>query len=265
MIDLRGQVALVTGGTRGLGLALGQALAMRGMHIVVTHRWGSVSDLELNAAYSAAGLPPPLLKEADVINPDDTRELLDTIFERFGRLDIFISNVCIAGRGSDFDGLRFRDLRQSLDYSVWPTQQYLTQIEARFGKLPRVTIGMSSDGPDHYYPGYDYVAASKAALEALIAALAPEIGSKSGRIFGLRTRQVDTQSLAQIFSPEIHALLTQRFERFRVAATDMGDAAVALCGGLLDGLHGQVLCADKGAAFHDNFIATLPLWQELHT
>ena len=265
MTELKGQLALVTGGTRGIGLATGLALAAQGVQLVLTHRWGSVSEAELNEVFAAADLPVPVMLEADVVNPDDTKSLLDVIQKRFGRLDIFISNVCIAGRGNGFDGLRLRDLCQSLNYNVWPTQHYLAQIEAQFGRPPRATVCMSSDGPDHFYPGYDYVAVSKAALEALIASIAPSIGAKGGRIFGLRTRQVDTDSLSQIFSPEIHALLTQRFAWFRVTAAEVGNATVALCGGLLDGLHGQVLCADKGAAFHDNFIATLPLLQEFQT
>jgi len=263
MIDLAGQVALITGGTKGIGLAAALGLGTRGAQVVITHRWGSVPEEELMRVFAHAGLANPLVVEADVANEEDTMRLLELIQVRFGRLDVFVSNVCITGRGNGFEGLRLRDLVTSLDYSVWPTQHYLAHIEARFGKPPRATVCMSSDGPDHFYPGYDYVAASKAALEALIASLAPHLGPKGSRIFGLRTRQVDTTSLSQIFPPDIHALLTEKFAWFRVTPEEVGNATVALCGGQLDGLHGQVLCADKGAGFHDNFIATLPLLKEL--
>lgn len=263
MFSLHGQVALVTGGTRGIGLAAGLALAAQGAQIVLTHRWGSVPQAEVNAVFEQAELPLPMIIEADVVNPDDTQSLLNQIQREFGRLDIFISNVCVAARGTGFDALRLRDLQKSLDYSVWPTQHYLQEIAALFGKPPRATVCTSSDGPDHFYPGYDYVAASKAALEALLAAMAPGLVKAGGRIFGLRTRQVDTASLEQIFSPEIHHLLTQRFAWFRVSSQDVGHATVALCSGLMDGLNGQVLCADKGSSFFDNFIATLPLLQGL--
>jgi NAD(P)-dependent dehydrogenase (short-subunit alcohol dehydrogenase family) len=263
MNDLRGQIALVTGGTRGIGLSAALALAAQGAQLVVTHRWGSVSENELNRLFTNAGHLVPMIVEADVANEHDTQSLLSLIHQHFGRLDIFISNVCIAGRSNGFEELRLRDLRKSLDYSVLPTKYYLEQIEAQFGKPPRATVCMSSDGPDHYYPGYDYVAASKAALEAFITTVAPALSNKGGRIFGLRARQVDTTSLAQIFPPEIHGLLTRRFAWFRVTTDNVAEAAVVLCSGLLDGLHGQVLCADKGASFHDNFIATLPLLKEL--
>ena len=49
------------------------------------------------------------------------------------------------------------------------TRAYGDAIEARFGRPPRVTLAVSSDGAAHFYPGYDYVASAKSVLEALVA------------------------------------------------------------------------------------------------
>jgi len=260
--DLTGQVALITGGTRGLGNAIARAFARCGAATVVTHRWGSVAESEVGERFAAEGLTPPLVVEADVANADELERLLDRVAEAHGRVDLFVSNVCVTARGDGFDGLRRRDLLQSLERSAWPLLTHLDAIERRFGAMPRVTIAMSSDGPDHFYPGYHYVAMSKAALEALVAAVAPRVAAAGGRIYGLRTRQVDTQSFHDVFPPEVRdVLMLSRLRFFVVEPEQMGDAAVALASGSLAGLHGDVLCADKGAAFFDNFIAVAPLLQ----
>ncbi len=262
MPDLRGQVALVTGGTRGLGAAVGLAFARAGAQVVVTHRWGSVPDDAVAAPYVSAGSAPPVVLDADVGVAEDVTRTVDHIADRFGRLDLFVSNVCVAARGDGLDGLRRRDLASTMQRSAWPLPAHLDAIESRLGRLPRVTIAMSSDGAEHFYPGYDYVALAKAALESLVATLAPRVGGSGGRIYGLRTRQVDTASFEAMFEPAVRAVLLSRLRYFLVDAAEMGDAALALALGELEGLHGDVLCADRGAGFFDSFVAVAPLLRD---
>ena len=250
-----GGVAFITGGTRGLGAAAGLALATAGCRVVVTHRWGSMADADVAAPYVAVGATPPLILEADVASDDDLAHVLGQIADRFGRLDVFVSNVCVAARGAGLEGFRARDLATTLERSSWPLATHLSAIRATFGRLPATTIAMSSDGPDHYYPGYDYVATAKATLEALVATLAPRVAADGGRIFALRTRQVDTQSLDDMFAADVADTLRTQLGYFMVTAEEMGEAVLALASGVLDGLHGGVLCADRGAGFFDNFIA----------
>ena len=259
MPELQGQVALVTGGTRGLGAAVGLAFTRAGARVVVTHRWGSVPEAEIAAPYLAAGCAAPLVLEADVGDAADVARTVDAVAEAHGRLDLFVSNVCVAARGDGLDGLRKRDLASTLQRSAWPLPAHLDAIEARLGRLPRVTIAMSSDGAEHFYPGYDYVAMAKAALESLVATLAPRVARGGGRLFGLRTRQVDTASFEAMFAPEVRALLLSKLRFFLVEADEMGAAALSLASGALDGLHGEVLSADRGAGFFDSFIAVAPL------
>lgn len=262
MSDLRGQVALITGGTRGLGAAVGLAFARAGAQVVLTHRWGSVPDHAVTAPYEAAGCAAPRILDADVGEAEDVTRTIDVIAESFGRLDLFVSNVCVAARGDGLDGLRRRDLASTMQRSAWPLPAHLDAIESRLGTLPRVTIAMSSDGAEHFYPGYDYVAMAKAALESLVATLAPRVGGRGGRLFGLRTRQVDTASFEAMFDPAVRAVLLSRLRYFLVDAAAMGDVALALADGSFDGLHGDVLCADRGAGFFDSFVAVAPLLRE---
>jgi enoyl-[acyl-carrier-protein] reductase (NADH) len=201
--------------------------------------------------------------EADAGNDDDTRQLAVDLARRYGAIDYFVDNVCVAARGSGLAGMRKRDLAQSLQASSWPLLTYLDALEQACGRLPAVTVAMSSDGPDHYYPGYEYVAVSKAALEALVQAVGPRLAASDARIFGLRTRQVGTQSLDAMFGPAMAELLTARFSQYGVAPDKIGQAVMLLCGGLLNGLHAQTITIDKGAAFFDNFVAIAPLLREI--
>lgn len=255
---MRGQVALITGGTRGIGLAIGLALARCGAQTVLTHRWGSDDPGIIRAAFAVEHLLAPEIVEADVGNDADTERLMVHLDDRFGRLDIFVSNACAAARSEGLGSLRKRDLANVLKRSAWPLMAYGEAVEARFGRVPRVTIAVSSDGAAHFYPGYDYVAAAKSVLETLVGAEAPRILAGGGRIFGLSTRQVDTESMRRVFAPDTVDLVLKDFGDFSLDAPAMGDATVELCSGRLDGLHGQVLLIDKGAGFIDNTISILP-------
>lgn len=256
--DMRGQVALITGGTRGLGLAIGLALARCGAQTVLTHRWSSDDPQHVRSVFMAEGFLAPAIVEADAGNAADTERLMAHMDERFGRLDIFVSNVCVAARSEGLKSLRMRDLENVLRRSAWPLVAYGEVAEARFGRVPRVTIAVSSDGAVHFYPGYDYVAAAKSMLETLVDTQARHILARGGRIFGLSTRQVDTESMRRVFAADTVDLVLKVFGHFALDAAAVGDAAVELCSGRLDGLHGQVLFVDKGAAFIDNTISILP-------
>lgn len=256
--DLGGQVVLITGGARGIGLAIGHALARCGAQAVLTYRWGSDDHDAIRTAFAAEGLLEPDIVEADVGEPDDTERLMSRIRDRLGRVDIFVSNACVAAPSTGLASMRARDLARVLQRSAWPLTAYVDAIEAAFGRVPRVTIAVSSDGAAHFYPGYDYVAAAKSVLETLVAAQAGRILAGRGRIFGLSTRQVDTVSMRRVFPARTAEMVLGDFGHFALEARDIGDAAVELCSGRLDGLHGQVLLVDKGASFIDNTMSILP-------
>jgi len=255
--DFRGKVALVTGGTRGLGLACGLALGQRGARVVLTNKWGSESEAAVHARFLALGAPEPLILNADAAVDEDTHQVVAEIAERFGKLDFFINGVCVASRGGSLASLTKRGIAQSLGYSTWPLLTHLEAMHARFGAPPAKIIALSSDGPDHHYPGYDYVALSKAALESITHKLAHDLRGEA-RVFILRARQVSTESFGAVFPQASQEILAQAFAAFEISPEAVGDAAAALCSGYLDGLNGTTICIDKGATFYDNVLSAGP-------
>ena len=246
--DLSGQVALVTGGTRGLGLAAGLALGRHGAHVWLTHRWGSADEDRLRARFVDAGALAPRIVEADVGQPEDTLALMSDIAGRHERIDLLVANACVAAVGGSLDALRTRDLARCLDASAYSLIDYVARCRGALGEAPTRIVAMSSDGVVNHHPRYDYVALAKAALESL----AREQAQRS-TVFILRTRQSTTGGFAEVFGERALALL-ERYARFAVAPEDVAAVVLACASGFLDGIAGQPVQIDHGAGWLDNVL-----------
>ena len=96
--DLAGRVALVTGGSRGIGRGISELLAAHGASIAVNYRSDADSAADAVAAITAAGGEAAAFG-ASVDGADDCSRLVAEVMERFGRLDIVVCNAGIASRG----------------------------------------------------------------------------------------------------------------------------------------------------------------------
>ena len=253
--EFTGKAVLITGGTRGIGLACGLAFARQGARVILTHRWGSADEDALRAQFAALGAPEPMIVEADVSRDEDTTALLARIKAEHDRVDVFISNVCVVMRGDGPLQHSRRALYKSLEYSSWPFVGYLHAIHRAFGSYPRYAIAMSSDGPDTHYPAYDYVAVAKAVLETFVRYMSTHLQAEGCKVNALRSRQVMTESYAAMFGAD-QVELGRRFAEFACTPEEIADTTLALCSGMFDAMSGQVVTLDRGAAFVDN-IATL--------
>ncbi|MFF2773921.1 SDR family NAD(P)-dependent oxidoreductase [Streptomyces sp. NPDC058052] len=173
-MDLTGRTALVTGGTRGIGLAIAHTLHSHGAQVVITGRdkgHGEAALARLDAGDDVT------LCLADATHRPDAERAVDTVVERYGHLDIVVNNV---GGATDFatvaditDDTWHRTLALNLDTALYTTRHALSRlVPQRSGRV--ITISsMEGRDPD---PGLCAYAAAKHALIGLTRVLAKEVG-----------------------------------------------------------------------------------------
>jgi NAD(P)-dependent dehydrogenase (short-subunit alcohol dehydrogenase family) len=101
MFDLSGKVAIVTGGSRGLGLEIAEGLAEAGAAVAITGRrrqWLDPAESALRAAGAEV-----LSVEADVADPDGVRRTVDATVERWGGIDILVNNAGLSWGAASLD------------------------------------------------------------------------------------------------------------------------------------------------------------------
>jgi 3-oxoacyl-[acyl-carrier protein] reductase len=246
------RVALITGGTKGLGLCTALQFGAHGARTVLTYRWGSADLDEVREQFASLGAPEPLILAADVAKSSDTEELFGIIKKEFGRLDAFISNASNVASVRALDDLSERAFLQSMRAGAWPTVDYTLACKRHLGHYPRYVVVFSSDGADRFTPAYDFVAATKSAAETMVRYLAYRLREDDFRINVIRSRAIRTDSFTEMFGSEFDGFLRNLVsDDWEVAPEDVADAAFGLCSGMFDAMTGQVVAVDRGSAFAD--------------
>lgn len=238
---------LITGGTKGIGLATATAFARKGWRCVLTHRFGSADENQLREHFRRLEAPAPLILEADASNASETVALL----AQLDRVDALICNASAAVTVMSLEDLTERAFAKSMRASAWPLVDYVLACKRRFGTAPRYVVAMSSDGPDRFTPAYDFVAAGKAAMESFARYLAYRLRGES-RVNVIRSRAIKTDAFGDTFGNEFYGFLSKLVsDEWFMTPAEVGDAAYALCSGMFDAMTGQVVMVDRGNTFAD--------------
>ena len=254
--NFRNKSALITGGTRGIGLETGLGLGSYGANCILTYSWGDHDEDEIITRFREAGAPVPLLVQADVISKDDTRNLLEKIGEKYDSVDIFISNVSVAQAVRTFEDYSLKALKKTISYSTWPLVNYLKMIREKFNEYPDYVIGISSPGPDYYIHNYDFVAASKGLLEIFSKYLAYRLRDQGTNINIVRSSLVRTESFGMIIGKEFSGFMEKYgiSDDIWIEPKEVADVVTALCSGYCDAINGQTITVDRGTTFFSNIM-----------
>ena len=179
--SLAGQIALVTGASRGIGAATAIELARRGAHVVITARTQGGLD-ETDDAIRALGGTATLLP-LDLMEQDKLDQLGPSLFDRFGRLDILVGNAGTLGRLTPVPHIQPRDWAEAVAVNVTSAWRILRGCApllqaAPAGRAVFVTSRIVRR-PAAYWGIYG---ATKAALEHLILSWAEETRTTRLRI-----------------------------------------------------------------------------------
>ncbi len=152
--DLRGQVVLITGGSRGLGLALARAFAAEGCRLALCAR--HARDLQQAADDLRARGADVFTRVCDVSDRKQVNALVDAVRERFGRVDVLVNNAGIIHVGPH-DAMSLDDYGQAMDVMFWgavyPTLAVLPDMEARGqGRIVTITSIGGKIGVPHLLP-----------------------------------------------------------------------------------------------------------------
>jgi 3-oxoacyl-[acyl-carrier protein] reductase len=174
---LQGHVAIVTGGVRRIGKAIGLALAREGAAVVVNAR-SSREEAEETAREIEALGGRAMVQIADVTDEDAVARMISAVIEAFGRIDILVNNAAIR-REAPFTEMTLRDWREILgivlDGAFLMSRAVLPHmVQAGSGRI--VNIGGVSAHTGAYERAH--VAAAKAGLVGLTRALAVEFAER---------------------------------------------------------------------------------------
>jgi NAD(P)-dependent dehydrogenase (short-subunit alcohol dehydrogenase family) len=168
-----GQVALITGASRGIGAAIAIALANAGAHVVLTGRDTRALEQIEEQIHQAGGTAT--IAPVDLAEPDGIARLATAVSQRWGKLDILVINAALLpqlGPVTDIDQGAFN---KALTVNVLATQALLTNFTPLLKKSDDArVIGMTSSVatvPRAYWGAY---AATKAAFEVLLDCYAQE-------------------------------------------------------------------------------------------
>ncbi len=249
MFKLTGKVALVTGGSRGIGRAIAIRLAQNGVDIVVNYVRHKKDGLATASEVEKLGRRCILVK-GNVAKEADVAQMFDIISKEFGKLDILVSNAA-SGVLKPVMELTERHWNWAMDINA---RALLTLVQHGIplmdpgGKV----LAVSSLGAVRAIENYTTVGASKAALESLVRHLAVELGEKGINVNTVSAGAVDTDALKHFPNrEEILETARQRTPLGRLTTPDdVADIALFLCSELSAMIQGQVITVDGGYAIH---------------
>ncbi len=178
MTDLTGQVALVTGASKGIGAATALALAQAGAHVVLTARTAKALEVVEEAIFAAGGTAT--IAPLDLGDADGLARLANALAERWKVLDVLVHAAAVLPELTSVRDIDQTQFSKTLTINVLATQMLIARFDAllRASANPRFVYLTTSvaTAPRAYWGAY---AASKAAAENLVASYAEEARNTS--------------------------------------------------------------------------------------
>ncbi|MCI9556693.1 MAG: 3-oxoacyl-[acyl-carrier-protein] reductase [Lawsonibacter sp.] len=246
-MSMEGRVALVTGGSRGIGRAICVELARNGARVAVNYAGSSQAAQETAELCRALGVEAEPF-QADVSDPAACEALVSAVKERFGQIDILVNNAGVARDGllmtakeADFDQTLDTNLKGSYFCMKAVSRLMLRQKYGRIVSLSSV-VGLRGN------PGQTAYAASKAGILGLTKAAAKELAAKGVTVNAIAPGFIETDMTAALPEKAREAMLATIPAGRPGQAEEVARAAAFLASEEAGYITGQVLCIDGGMA-----------------
>lgn len=240
---LSGKVAIVTGGSRGIGRAIVEILAAAGMDVTFTYRENAAAATEVVAATRDALVTAAPL---DVRNAAACEELVEKVAERTGRIDLLVNNAGVI-RDNPLAMLEVEDVAMVLDTNVTGTFNMSRvvvphMISKRRGKI----INISSVAGEKGGRGQTNYAASKGAINALTRSLAVELAPRNITVNAVAPGVIETEMSQAVRERAADVVLSKILLRRIGQPRDIAHAVWFLASKFGDYITGQILHVDGG-------------------
>jgi 3-oxoacyl-[acyl-carrier protein] reductase len=187
---LEGKVALVTGGSRGIGAAIAKRLAADGAAVAITYTKGADAAAAVVEAIKSPG-GKAIAVQADATAPDQVKAAIDKVVATLGKLDVFVNNAGTA-IPKKFEETTLEELNQVIDLNLRgafiATQGALKQMN-HGGRI--ILIG-SCVGERMMTPGLVAYAATKGAIKMFAQGLSREVGDRGITVNNIQPGPIDT-------------------------------------------------------------------------
>jgi len=249
-LGLQGKIAVVTGSSRGLGLASARALVAEGCHVCISARGEeALAEAALALASSSGGGAEVLAVAADLATEAGIARVVDATIDRFGGVDVLVNNVALA-RGGDLLSTSDADWQEAFDHTLFPairaTRLVVPSMRARGGGAVVIVssiFGREAGGRMTYN-------AVKAAEISLTKSLAQQLASDGIRAVGVapgsisfpggswhKRQQTDPEGIAAFVKAELP------FGRFG-RAEEVGDVVAFLASPRASWVSGTTVVVD---------------------
>jgi len=242
---LAGKVALVTGGSRGIGRAIVERLAGDGVDVVFFYRGNAEAAREVVDAVAAAGGKAESM-QVDVTDATAVNEAVDRVITSRGRIDVLVNNAGVV-RDNLLALLDDADIRTVLDTNIGGVFNVTRavvphMISKRSGRI----VNLSSVAGEKGGRGQSNYAASKGAINAFTRAMAVELASRKISVNCVAPGVIETemsQQVRDLAGDDVKArILLRRYGQ----AQDVAHAVWFLASRFADYITGEVLHVDGG-------------------
>jgi len=195
-MELEGKVAIVTGGTRGIGRAIASDLAANGADVALNYR--KSADLAAELAETIRGMGRrALVVQADVSSFDDAQAMVQEVLDEFGRIDILVNNA-----GMNWDGVVWKmseeqwdrvievDLKGTFNYTRAVTPTFREQGEGKIVNITSINGLRGKFGQTNY-------SAAKAGVIGFTKACARELGRASVNVNAVAPGLIETEMVRE--------------------------------------------------------------------
>jgi 3-oxoacyl-[acyl-carrier protein] reductase len=242
-LNLDGRIALVTGGSRGIGAAIALVLAEAGAAVAINYRERAVDAERIAAAVTAVG-PRAVTVAADVSNGEAVVSMIRTVTETLGPIDILINNAGIALiRG--IDDLTEADFDQTISVNLKSaflcTQAVLPHMRAQgWGRIVNISSGAArgAGGVGLHYN------ASKAGMEGLTRGYAARLVKQGITVNAVAPSLIETDMVTTGLASSVSRIPVGRFG----TSKEVAQVVLMLIGNAY--MTGQTIALSGGMAFN---------------